>query len=160
MFSKTDRKDERDGNEPRRGERSAPSIISANLQLVGNLMTDGEMQIDGTVEGNVTGRSVAVGEHAKISGEINADDLVVHGAISGSVRARRVQLSRSARVIGDIAHETLSIEAGAFVEGHLKRLDVAETESTTDTQPQSIERQAKTKKISLITDKSVDERAV
>ena len=70
---------------PRRG-RSAPSIISDDLVVHGNLIATGDIQIDGTVEGDVRSQSLTVGEHATITGEVMADDIVVRGRIVGSER--------------------------------------------------------------------------
>ena len=101
--------------------KAAPSIISVNLHIIGNLKTDGEMQVDGRIEGDVTSNSITVGEKASISGEIVADNIEIHGAVSGKIRARKIQLAKTAKVIGEIWHEVLSIESGAYIEGQLKR---------------------------------------
>lgn len=119
MFSKTERKK----GAAEAANRSAPSIISNNLNVVGNLKTEGEVQVDGMIEGDVTGRALVIGERARVHGEIVADDVVIRGNTEGRIRARRVQLTKSAKVIGVILHESLSIEAGAYVEGQLKRLE-------------------------------------
>jgi len=100
-----------------------PSLISANLQIVGNLRSQGEVQIDGTVDGDVAANALTIGERATINGEIVADDVVVKGRVNGRIRARKVQLAKSAHVVGDIWHELLAIDSGAFVEGHCKRTD-------------------------------------
>lgn len=105
------------------GARGAPSIISANLHIVGNLKTEGEIQVDGVIDGDVTAQALTIGSHARISGELVADDIVVHGQISGKISARSVKLVKTAKVIGDILHEVLAIEAGAHIEGQLRRLD-------------------------------------
>ncbi len=105
------------------GARGAPSIISSNLHIVGNLKTEGEIQIDGVIDGDVTAVSVTVGAHARIAGELIADDIIVHGAISGKISARQVRLAKTAKVVGDIVHEVLAIEVGAQIEGQLRRLD-------------------------------------
>ena len=120
MFSKTDRKK---GTAEAAANRSAPSIISNNLNVIGNLKTEGEVQIDGTIEGDVTGRALVIGERARVNGEIVADDVVIRGNTEGRIRARRVQLTKTAKVLGDILHESLSIDSGAYVEGQLKRLE-------------------------------------
>ena len=46
---------------------------------------------------------------------------MVNGTINGRIKARSVELFSSAHVVGDIMHEDLSIETGAFLEGHCKR---------------------------------------
>ena len=102
---------------------STPSLISANLNVTGNLQTDGEIQIDGNVEGNVTCKKLTVGDTAAISGEIESDEVVVRGRVQGKIRCRTVLLTKSAHVVGEIWHDNLSIEAGAFLDGHCKRND-------------------------------------
>ena len=106
-----------------------PSIISANLHIVGNLKTEGEIQIDGLVDGDISGQKLTVGTDATVNGEIQADEVLVLGAVNGRIRARSVQLAKSAKVMGDILHELLAIEAGAHLEGHCKRVDKSELAS-------------------------------
>lgn len=101
---------------------SPPSIISADLKIVGDLSSDGEIQIDGSVDGDIRTKSLLVGETAHIKGEIVADSVFVHGSISGQIKSRSVSLAKTAHVVGDILHEDLAIEAGAFLEGHCKRM--------------------------------------
>ena len=126
MFSRTETKVAAESPRPTpvpAGARGAPSIISANLHIVGNLKTEGEIQVDGIIDGDVTAQALTVGSHARISGELVADDIIVHGQISGKISARSVKLAKTAKVIGDILHEVLAIEAGAHIEGQLRRLD-------------------------------------
>lgn len=104
-------------------ESGKPSVISADLKIIGNLQSGGDLQIDGTVEGDINSRSLTVGEDAKISGSLFADAIRVCGAVTGEVKAARVTIARTARVNGDIMYRTLSIEEGAVVEGHCRRLE-------------------------------------
>lgn len=118
MFSN---KAEKPGTKSAGKAPAAPSILSANLKIVGNLDTDGEMQIDGTVNGDVSCAALTIGEGATVVGEILAETIVVHGRIEGRIKAKRVQLSKTARVTGDIWHDSLSIDAGAYLDGHCRR---------------------------------------
>ena len=101
---------------------SPPSIISADLKIVGDLSSDGEIQVDGTIDGDIRTNSLLVGETADIKGEIVADSVHVHGTINGQIKSRAVNLAKSAHVVGDVLHEDLAIETGAFLEGHCKRM--------------------------------------
>jgi len=101
---------------------SPPSIISSDLRIVGDLSSDGEIQIDGAIDGDIRTQVLLVGETADIKGEIVADSVVVHGTISGQIKSRSVILAKTAHVVGDILHEDLKIETGAFLEGHCKRM--------------------------------------
>ena len=100
-----------------------PSFISTDMRLIGNLASEGEVQIDGTVNGDIKTKILLIGEKAVIRGEIIADTVKVHGEINGQIKARSVTLASTARMVGDILHENLAIEEGAFLEGHCKRMD-------------------------------------
>lgn len=98
----------------------APSILSSDLVLTGSIVSDGEIQLDGTVEGDVRAGSLIIGEDASVNGEVYAETVVVRGRVKGSLRARQVQLSASAHIEGDIVHAALSVESGAFFDGHCR----------------------------------------
>ena len=100
-----------------------PSILSSDLTVVGNLKTAGDIQVEGTVEGDIRAQMLIVGETATIRGEIVADDIVVNGRVIGRVRGLKVRLTSTARVEGDIIHKTIAIEAGAHFEGSVQRQD-------------------------------------
>ena len=99
----------------------APSILSADLTVHGSLTSDGEVQLDGNVEGDVRAAALTVGEDATVKGEIVAESVTIRGKVNGSVRARQVQLAASARMEGDIVHSTLAVESGAYFDGYCKR---------------------------------------
>jgi cytoskeletal protein CcmA (bactofilin family) len=103
--------------------RSAPSVLSADLHVTGNIKTQGDIQIEGTVEGDIRAHQLTIGETATIKGEIVADDVIVHGRVVGRLRGLKVRLSASARVEGDIIHKTIAIESGAHFEGSVQRQD-------------------------------------
>jgi cytoskeletal protein CcmA (bactofilin family) len=107
----------------RTGVRTAPSIISTDLVVHGNLVATGDIQVDGTVEGDIRSQSLTIGEKASITGEIVADDIVIRGRVIGTIRGRRVQLSSTCHVEGDILHEALAVETGAFFEGNCRHSD-------------------------------------
>lgn len=101
--------------------KPAPSIISTDLKIEGNVDTSGDLQVEGHIIGNVHAHLLTVGENALIEGEIFADDATIHGRVKGTLRGLKVRLSSSARVEGDIIHKTISIESGAHFEGSVTR---------------------------------------
>jgi cytoskeletal protein CcmA (bactofilin family) len=105
----------------RPGERTAPSVIGSDLTIIGNLISKGEVQVDGEVQGDLHGTHIVVGEKATITGGIVGDEIVVRGHVMGSVRGKKVILQSSSHVEGDIYHQTLAIEQGAFFEGKSRR---------------------------------------
>lgn len=111
------------GSALRTSERGTPSVIGPELQITGNLVSRGEVQIDGEINGDVHGSHVVVGERATVTGGIVADEVVVRGHVMGSVRGKRVLLQSTCRVEGDVYHLTLAIEQGAYFEGKSRRTE-------------------------------------
>ncbi len=103
--------------------KAAASVLSSDLTVTGNLRTSGDIQVEGTVEGDIRAHLLTVGETATIRGEIVADDIVVNGRVIGRVRGLKVRLTSTARVEGDIIHKTIAIESGAHFEGSVQRAD-------------------------------------
>lgn len=114
-----------------------PSIISADLKVEGNLISNGDIQIDGTVEGDVTSVGLTVGDAATVRGALEAESIRVYGTVIGTLTANSVVLAVSAKVDGDITHGTLSMEAGASFSGHIKRLE-RPIGASTDAAPTSV----------------------
>lgn len=103
--------------------KPAASVLSSDLTITGNVKTTGDIQVEGTIEGDIRAHLLTVGESATIRGEIVADDIVVNGRVIGRVRGLKVRLTSTARVEGDIIHKTIAIESGAHFEGSVQRQD-------------------------------------
>ena len=121
MFSKSNKKNDM-SSDGKSARPAPPSIISTDLKITGDLHCEGEIQIDGNIEGDIRTNSLLIGKTAIIKGEIVADSVRVHGTVNGQIKARTVILATTAHVVGDILHEDLAIENGAFLEGHCKRI--------------------------------------
>ena len=103
--------------------KPAASVLSSDLTIIGNVRSSGDIQVEGTVEGDVRAQMLIVGESATVKGEVVAEEVVVHGRVIGRLRGLKVRLSASARVEGDIVHKTIAIESGAHFEGSVQRQD-------------------------------------
>lgn len=100
--------------------RSGPSIISADVKMTGTIVSQGEIDINGQIEGDVRASALTVGETGAVKGEVVAESVVVRGTIEGRIRGRKVQLCTGAKVRGDIFHASLAIEPNAIFEGAVK----------------------------------------
>jgi cytoskeletal protein CcmA (bactofilin family) len=100
-----------------------PSVIGEDLTVEGNIISKGEVQLEGEVKGNVHCTSLVIGDKALVEGGVVADDVIIRGRIIGSVRGHRVTLQSSSHVEGDVFHQSLAIEQGAFFEGKSRRSD-------------------------------------
>jgi cytoskeletal protein CcmA (bactofilin family) len=102
---------------------SSVSQISADLTIIGNLVSRGEVQIDGEIQGDLHAASIVVGDNARITGNVVAEEVVVRGSVVGSVRGKRVLLQSNSKLEGDVFHQQLAIEQGAYFEGKSRRME-------------------------------------
>jgi cytoskeletal protein CcmA (bactofilin family) len=107
----------------RPGGPAGASVIGVDLVIQGNLTSKGEIQVEGEVQGDIYGTHVVIGERARVTGGVIAEECVIRGHLLGTVRGRRVLLQSSSHVEGDIYHQTMAIEQGAFFEGKSRRTD-------------------------------------
>ena len=89
------------------------ALIDAGLNIYGDLQTDGEVEVDGKIVGNIGCTHLTIGKGAAVTGNIRADEVLVRGKVKGTIRATRVILQDSAQVEGDIYHDRIVIEDGA-----------------------------------------------
>src|SRR5262252_6416957 len=98
-------------------QAGAKSVIGNDLKIV----SEGTLQVDGEIEGDVGGAEVIIGELGRVTGTVAADRVIVRGTISGVIRGAAVTLQSSSHVEGDIHHISLAIEQGAEFDGRCRR---------------------------------------
>ncbi len=122
MFLKTNKAVEAAALNATVSKKGAPSVISTDMHILGNLVSDGLIDIDGSVEGNVKGDQITVRPNGKITGDLVAQTVHVYGEVRGLIRAGAIHLYASCHVEGIIMYHSLSVEDGAFVDGKFKRM--------------------------------------
>lgn len=106
---------------PARAAGSGLSFIDSEVVISGDFATTAQLHVDGRIDGNVTCAQLIQGADGVIAGNIQANEARLAGTVEGTVSAGMVIVQASARILGDVAYETVSIEAGANIEGRLAR---------------------------------------
>jgi cytoskeletal protein CcmA (bactofilin family) len=106
----------------------ACSLIAQNVSLEGDLVSDGDVQLDGSVRGDLKLNHLTIGETGQVDGLITAETVEVRGRVSGAIAAKIVRLYATARVDGDITHAQIAIDAGAHFAGRSVKLVAAAPE--------------------------------
>ena len=97
------------------------SFIGPEVTVTGDIVTPGQLHIDGTVHGDVRCGSLSQSGSGAIHGNIVAGEARLAGLVDGAVEAGALSLEAQARVTGDVLYETLAVAAGAEVEGRFRR---------------------------------------
>lgn len=99
-----------------------PSYIARDTTVEGNVVSDGEIHIDGSVRGKVQAHTCLVDVRGEVRGEISAEIVYIRGRVIGPISGVHIQIQASAHVEGDVINETISIENGAFVLGSIRHV--------------------------------------
>lgn len=119
-------------NEP--NQNSALNMIGLGTYIKGDLSSDGDLRIDGKIEGVVTSKSkIAMGAGAIINGDVNARSADISGRIEGNVVVGETLFLRSsAKILGNITTSKLVIESGAEFNGNCTMSNKSVSAKTND----------------------------
>ncbi len=100
-------------------ENHTINLIGTGTMIEGNITTNGDIRIDGSLKGNLaTKGKVIVGDTGKISGEVNCRNFEVEGSVDGKVVVSELlSLRAKSKILGDISTSKLAIEPGAVFTG-------------------------------------------
>lgn len=101
--------------------KDAETIIGASIKVKGNFQGQGNIIIEGALEGSLkTDSNLFVGEKAKVVANIESKDAIINGEVRGNIKTKGyLALGGSAKIFGDIQYGELSIEKGAIINGQL-----------------------------------------
>ena len=112
------------------GEASM-SIIGPGMNIVGDLVTDGTVRVEGRIEGTVrAGKAVVIGKGGEVVGDVLTQDAVIGGTVRGTVVAEsRLELQATSDIEGQIRARAshLMLEEGARFNGQVQMLDGSES---------------------------------
>jgi cytoskeletal protein CcmA (bactofilin family) len=91
------------------------NVIAKSTTIVGEIKSDGDYRIDGTLEGNLTIKGkVIIGAGGIIKGDIEASSADIEGETSGKLKVlKTLTVKASATISGDVTVGKLSVEPGA-----------------------------------------------
>jgi len=99
----------------------ASTVIGAGITVEGEITTDEDVVVAGTVRGKLTAKeSVTIDHGATVEADIAGASLIVAGSLTGNVTAsERVDLQSGARVIGNVKAARVTIADGAQFKGNV-----------------------------------------
>jgi cytoskeletal protein CcmA (bactofilin family) len=106
-------------------ERRQVAWIGQRVKIEGNIVSDQDIRIDGTVHGSVEvgQHEVVLGASSEVKADVNARSVLVGGKIEGDVTASdRIQIQSTGILLGDVASPRLVIQDGGILRG---KVDVA-----------------------------------
>lgn len=95
------------------------NILGPDVEIKGNLKFSGELTFEGKLDGEVnTDGVLTLGDTAVITGNINAQSVILRGKITGNVNAKeKIDIKTKTELFGDIRASKLVIEEGVTYVG-------------------------------------------
>ncbi|HEU4321668.1 MAG TPA: polymer-forming cytoskeletal protein [Roseiflexaceae bacterium] len=95
------------------------TVIGANTSFVGTMKSDGNIRIDGSVEGDIEVLgNLIIGETGRVIATVKAQNVHISGAVKGEITAvEQLEISPTGKVWGDITTAALHIEPGGLFRG-------------------------------------------
>lgn len=100
-----------------------PSIISEGFEFNGDINTsNGPLNVDGAINGNITVDSLAIGVNGLVSGVINAKSINVKGKLSGKISCTEIVVGGRSIVEGELTYSSITIQRGGVFKGDLYKV--------------------------------------
>ena len=109
---------------------SIDTVIGSGVKMRGNLSSEGDIAVDGTLAGNIkSGGQVTIGVNGRIVGNIDSTSVTIGGKVEGNVKALdTVSILESGHLHGDIDASQIEIGLGAVFIGTSKMKPAEATE--------------------------------
>lgn len=105
----------RNGN----GDSQMPNIIAAGTTITGDINSEGDFRIEGTIKGKVIAHGrIVIGDTGVVEGELFCSDADICGKVTGKLKVENLTiLKATASFNGDVTTKKISIEPGAEFTG-------------------------------------------
>ena len=98
---------------------NAISRISAGTVIKGEILSPGDIRVDGTFEGKIQSKGrVVIGETANVKGEIICENVDLWGKVEGDIFAKNtLSLKEGCVMNGDLHIRKIAVELGSTFNG-------------------------------------------
>lgn len=101
------------------GSGNGTTLIGAGTTLKGDISSNSDLRIDGTVIGNIQSNAkIVIGANGIVEGDISGNQADIVGKVSGNIRAKELlQLRGDCEVTGNLYAGKLQVEPTATFNG-------------------------------------------
>jgi cytoskeletal protein CcmA (bactofilin family) len=105
-----------------KNQEFAETIVSSSMRIEGELKSQGNISIDGLVNGKVhTSQDLNIGPNAEIDADLIAANATIAGIVKGNVTVKGfLSIASTGKLIGNISCANLNIADGAYFSGVCK----------------------------------------
>lgn len=106
------------------GSKSSYTFIGETCRVEGRIEVNGELVINGTVEGTIRCDTLFASKGSKIKGRIKARNATLSGIVESEVEvSEHLAINQTGELTGSISYGTLSVEPGGILSGKCLKVD-------------------------------------
>ena len=121
------------------------AMIGADAKFAGTISNVKSIEIEGTVEADLTAEKLSIGATGKFTGQVSCDLVVIGGAYDGIMQAGSIWATETAQIAGEIHYQSLQMDRGAALNCRVVHnwqepaAPVVEEESVAESEPEASE---------------------
>jgi cytoskeletal protein CcmA (bactofilin family) len=98
------------------------NALTSGSKIIGTIITDSDMRVDGTIEGDVKcAGKLVIGERGVVKGIVECQNAEIMGKLDGKIDVKyALALRATSSIKGDISTSTLMVEPNAMFNGTCK----------------------------------------
>ncbi len=107
-------------------------VVGDEVTIVGNIISNGNVQVQGNVQGHVFCTNINICDGGQVAGGIVAENVTVYGRVSGPINAMHVSLESGSHAASDICHRSLKLADESCFEGRSRHSENPLLEALSD----------------------------
>ena len=110
---------QRERKDTQMAQNDEVTIVGAGARLEGNVVSAGNLRIDGQVKGQINADGdVTLSPQSQVEADIRAQNVSISGRFTGNIVVKdKAHLARGGRIDGNITSKTLVVEEGGVFHG-------------------------------------------
>lgn len=106
------------------GQSPKPTIVASGVNVEGNIVADGNVDIYGSLTGNIDAKEsqITIKRDGHVEGNIACRTLIIDGSVAGQCTSDSIEIEENGRVTGLLTYRTLAMKKGAVFCGQAEVL--------------------------------------
>ena len=105
-------------------DSSSSLMIGEGVTITGTIKADNEVNIQGTIDGDIDCNSVTINESGNVKGKVKTEIMTVEGKVEGEVNINSIlHIKSKGNVSGKIFYGEIEIDEGGKLSGEINHRD-------------------------------------